>query len=205
VAGVRRVIAEALGCDDLVVRIAGAPEGLNVAECDSPAQVLRLQPLRLQKIFCQRLEHVAARAREHLEKRRDRANAGGVAETDLARGIGLGNLAGRRVDAQRLTRADDTVAERIFDHQIVVLQRLGRRAEPGNGKWRQDAQFKNAHTILIMRQAPVRTLSASAYSENSWAADASRLASAFAYSIRSWFLVLRASARRSVVALIRSR
>ena len=151
VEGVDGVIREADLRDRLVAVLAGAAEGLDVADLDRPAHVLGREAARVQQVERQLFVCAIGRAREHLEKGRDGTDLVAVAEADGLGGPRIRDLAARVIDVKRLGRDDAPEVEAAVGHlELVIVERRGRGAQPRDGERRQDDQLDDAHRTLPM-------------------------------------------------------
>jgi hypothetical protein len=148
----RPMIAEPsrIGRDEIRL-LPGAPDDLAVGDAGAPGKFgARQHGLR------QRHQFIAFQKREDFEERRHWTYTAVLLEVHLPRHMAAGDLARRRIDDQRLDRHDGAEAQRRFRicRDGVVVERIGRRAEPADGERGQDAQFLDCLLAGHLRLLP---------------------------------------------------
>ena len=107
----------------LVAGIAGAAEGLDVADLHGPSHAGLVQAVVAQQVEGQGLERAIRHVREDLQERRHGTDAVPVAKPDGPRRRGMGDRAGRAIDIQRLGRRDAAVVQPVAGHHQHGIER----------------------------------------------------------------------------------
>src|SRR5260370_20961239 len=130
-----------------VVPISRTPKDLVVGTVNPPSKVGWGQSASLEDIERQRFHPVPRDDRPHFEEGCDRSNFGAVFELNPARCESAQDASARYIDIERFGWPQMPISQRfsLILHDLVVVHRSCRRAQPSNRQWRQDPNSTNRH------------------------------------------------------------
>src|SRR5260370_33343948 len=131
---------------NLGVPISRPPKDLVVGNVNPPSKVGWGQSASLEDIERQRFHRVPRDDRPHFEEGCDRSNFGAVFELNPARCESAQDASARYINIERFGWPQMPISQRfsLILHDLVVVHRSCRRAQPSNRQWRQGTKFTNS-------------------------------------------------------------
>src|SRR5260370_33064628 len=132
---------------NLVVPISRPPKDLVVGNVNPPSKVGWGQSASLEDIERQRFHRVPRDDRPHFEEGCDRSNFGAVFELNPARCESAQDASARYINIERFGWPQMPISQRfsLILHDLVVVHRSCRRAQPSNRQWRKEPNYPNRH------------------------------------------------------------